>query len=157
MQEQTITSAKAHYGSLAGRIKVRMAKNEDTDREILKTLVMGSGFRTTGLRWSEVSPYWLLAELDGEVKGCIQVCFGKPIGRIEFLCTDPHVYHRIRAVLVRDLLVAACATMKEFGCEAVIGTVPFEYKSYKKMLKDNGCVVVDSGNIIMKSLSEELY
>ncbi len=148
----------AHYGSLTGRVKVRLAKDTDEDREILKSLVIGDGgFRATGLLWESISPYWLFVELDGEVSGCVQVCFSKPLARVEFLCIKESIYHRVKAIMVRDLLVAACATLKTFGAEAVMGSIPFELKNYKKMLKNHGCVVVNAGNLIMKSLTEELY
>ena len=53
---------------------VTFASNEDG--EDIETLVIQNGF-TVEADWSEV-PNWLVAKLDNEIVGCLQVLPGKP-------------------------------------------------------------------------------
>jgi len=102
--------------------------------------------------WSKVYPNWMVAEKDGEVIGCVQLCYAKPIGRLEFLSFVPGLPYRTRALAVRSLLSLASMALRHSGATAVAGTVGFEQKSFKEILKKNDCRVVVSGNVFVRAI-----
>ena len=128
-------------------IKIRLASNEDGPR--MADLAREGGFQMPHIRWDDVYPYWLLAERNHQILGMVQVCHGRPIGRMEMLCLDEKLEGRDRAICARQLLVAGCATLRQNGSQAVTSLVPFKLKSYKRMIKNRGGQVADSGNIIL--------
>lgn len=128
---------------------VRLAENTDAPR--IKELVVGAGWKID-VEFAEVYPYWLVAEIDDEIKGAIQVCPGKPMGRLELLSVDPGVSFPQRARIVRELDIQGAATLRKGGSELAVGMIPFGLKSYKKVLKKRGCVVIGQGNMVAKKL-----
>ena len=63
---------------MSGKIEIGLASNEDGDG--IHRLVLTSGFEIPGLDWHDIYPHWLVAEIEGKIVGCLQVCLGKPIG-----------------------------------------------------------------------------
>lgn len=133
-----------------GDVRVRLATNSEGTR--ILELLTHAGFKVDGLDWSKIAPFWLVAEMNGQVLGCIQVCLGLPIGRAELLAVDPNVTHVLRALLVKRLIYGALSTIKASGAQAATSLVPFEMKSYKKILKKMGCVSMGAGNEMAKLL-----
>lgn len=132
--------------------RVRLATNQDG--AMIGVLLTNAGFDLTGLpiSWDDLYPYWLVAELDGELVGCIQVAFSKPIGYMELLAVDRSLSHTLQASLVKALCYQAMATLKKGGCTLSGGMVAFEDKNWKKVLKRRGCVIIASGNKFVKRL-----
>lgn len=124
----------------------------DEDGEQIHELLKGMGFTIDGLDWSSVGSYWLVAEIDGKMVGCIQIIAGKPIGWLEMLSYDQSLGDMEKARTVKTLVEGGNGGLAMLGCTAVMGTVPFELKSYKKVLKRRGAVIVSSGNIFAKRL-----
>ncbi len=125
---------------------------EDSEGETLKNLCNLVGYNIPG-DWSRVHPYWIVAESNGLILGAIQVCPGLPVGRLEFLAVEPEVSSHLRGRLVRGLVLHGSATLKRMGADGAAGSVPFEMKSYKRVLKKRGAVMIMSGNTFMKRLS----
>ncbi len=130
-------------------MKIRLAQNEDGPR--IGELARHSGFTVDGLDWSEVHPFWLVAE-DEKITGALQVILAKPIGWLEMLVLDPDLSHLARARVVRKLGTAGMTALKGFGAQVAMFSVPYEEKSYKKVLKRRGAVVASSGNVLAKHL-----
>lgn len=130
-------------------MKIRIAQNEDGPR--IGELARQSGFTVDGLDWSEVHPFWLVAE-DEKVIGALQVILAKPIGWLEMLVLDPNLAELARARVVKKLATAGMTALKGFGAQLVMFSVPYEEKSYKKALKKRGAVVTSTGNILAKLL-----
>ncbi len=131
-------------------IQVRLAQNEDGDT--IHGLLHADGLRLEGLDWHDIYPHWLVAEIEGAIVGCFQVVLGKPIGFVEFLATDKALSHRRRAGVVVALFDQALAALIAYGAQMVSGTIPFEMKAYKRVVKRRGGVVLYSGNTFVKRL-----
>ena len=131
-------------------MKIRVAENEDGPR--IGELAKHSGFTVDGLDWSEVHPFWLVAERGGEIIGAIQIILAKPIGWLEMLVLETDLTDIARARIVRRLASAGMTALKGFGSQLVMFSVPFEEKSYKRALKKRGAVVTSSGHLLAKKL-----
>lgn len=131
-------------------VEVRLAK--DADGPAIGRLVVAAGFAVATLDWSKVYPYWLVAERDGRVAGCIQVCMGLPIARLELMATDPELSKRMRARVVKSLLIHGLAMLKQQGAEIAAGVVPGELKDYQKILLHRGAIIIWSGDLFAKRL-----
>ena len=130
---------------------IRMAL--DVDGKVISQLVKENGFQQTeGIDWSHVYPYWLVAEQNGEIIGCIQVRISVPIGGLEMLSVKQDLDHTIKSLVVKSLLLGGSSTLKQAGASLAAGVVPFEMKSYKKLLKRRGCVSISVGNIMARRL-----
>lgn len=129
-------------------MKIRLAQNKDGPR--IGQLAKHSGY-TVDLDWSEVHPFWLVAE-DDKIVGALQIILSKPIGWLEMLVLDPDIPQLARARVVRKLATAGMTALKGFGAQVVMFSVPFEEKSYKRALKKRGAVVASSGNVMIKRL-----
>ena len=128
-------------------IKIRIAS--DDDGPTIGALAWDNGFRLKGVTWDRVYPYWLVAELKGDIVGAVQISHGIPVARVETLCMSDKLSHRERAICARQILVVAMITLRSSGAQAVTSLVPFKLKSYKQLIKNRGGKVVDSGNMIM--------
>lgn len=135
----------------ASKPVIRMAT--DSEGKAIHKLVTDSGFTVTGIDWSKVAPYWLVAEMGGEIVGCVQVCLSIPIGRIEMLSIVQNASHMLRAILVKQLVTTAASTLKAAGAQMAAGMIPFDMKSYKKVLKRYGCVSIGVGNNMAQRLT----
>ncbi len=128
-------------------IKIRIAA--DADGPAIGQLAWDNGFQLEGVTWDRVYPYWLMAELHGELIGAVQISHGIPVARVETLCLSEKLTQRERAVCVRQILVAAMVTLRSTGAQAFTSLVPFKLKSYKRAIKNRGGKVMDSGNIMI--------
>jgi len=132
------------------KIDTRLARNDEG--EIVKALVETAGFTFPDwdIDWSEIHPHWLMAEYQGKPVGAIQICYGKPVGRLEMLGIDPSIPKPLRAAVVFHIITFGCLTLYEYGAQAVSGMIPFSMPGYKKFAKKHGAVVIDSGNIVLR-------
>ncbi len=136
-------------------MKPTIRVSEDGDGERIHELLRGMGFTIDGLDWASVANYWLVAETEGRIVGCVQFIAGKPVAWAELLAYDPALGHVMRAKVVKALVENVIGAAGMFGATAVMGSVPFELKSYKKIIKRRGGVMVASGNLFAKRLTSE--
>ena len=123
---------------------IRLASNEDADRikELLSPKIE--------LDWSDIYPYWLVAEREGEIVGCINVALSKPIGILDQLAVDPSLNSHVKGKVVRALILQGLGTLNAAGIFHAASMIPFELKSFKRVLKKHfGSVVVNQGNIVL--------
>jgi N-acetylglutamate synthase-like GNAT family acetyltransferase len=128
-------------------VKVRLAVDAECER--IQKLVHEAGFTVGSLEWSRIYPHWLVAEIHGNVVGCVQLCLGLPIARAEMLGTEQGLAHRDKAVISRELLLACVAAARQYGATALSGLVAFENKSFKRLLKRRGAFAIASGNLFV--------
>lgn len=133
-------------------VKIRVAQNErgESVRQLLLSNDVSEAMTNT--RWDDIFPYWLLATVDDDPVGCIQMVAAKPYGFLEFLCVKPGVSNGVRAVTVKKLLLIACKQLRAMGSDYAMGTVPTTLKSYKTVLKANGCIIGQQSNLVVKRL-----
>lgn len=131
-------------------LTLRLATDDDGPR--IQALVEAAGFAIANVEWTRLYPHWIVAQNGTGVKGCLQVCPGRPIGRLEMLAVDEEATPVERARVVYALLNQGCDTLAEYGSQLSMGSIPFRFKAYKKCLKKRGCVVVNQGNLMAKRL-----
>jgi len=133
-------------------IEIRAGLNAEGDR--VRDLVVQGGYNVAGLDfdWSDIEPYWLVAVVNGKIMGCLQLCPGKPVGRMELLSVEQGLGPRGRAVLVKGLVYDGMAALKFSGSQAVACLINFEEKGFKRILKKRGAVVLTSGNLLIRRI-----
>ncbi len=131
-------------------VTVRMAEN--SDGPTIGALVVAAGFAVATLDWAVVHPWWLVAEIDGEIVGCIDILPSRPVGRLEMLATHPDLSNRKRAVVVKALVLQGTAVLEQAGCERAAGLVPEELPGYRRILEHRGARVIAEGALYAKRL-----
>lgn len=113
----------------------RLVEPADCDR--LQALAISNNF-DLDLDWSGASPYWLIAEMGGEMVGAIQLSPGNPIGRMEFLFVEKSMRKRSRALTVRGLTTLGATILAKGGAQIVCGMIDEEQDSFAKVAERRG-------------------
>lgn len=127
------------------KITVGLATNSEGVE--IQRLVEEAGFKED-LDWQDIYPYWLIALHEDKIIGAIQVCLGKPIGRLEMLTTEKDLTGTQRAQVVALLLAQGIKTLKLHGVQMAAGLIDFKLKSYKKLIKRRGGWIMATGNLL---------
>jgi hypothetical protein len=137
---------------LDGPISVRLARNEDGGS--IGSLVTRNGFYFDDfdIDWTEIYPHWVVAEINGIIVGALQVCPGKPLGRLELFCTEPRLRPRHRVKVLRGLSSAGEAALLAQGSQIASGVIPFTMKSYRNIAEKHGWAKLATGNLMAKRL-----
>ena len=131
-------------------IKARLAINDEGPRVAELAATCGFVFSDWEIDWSDIHPHWLVADHLGGLLGCLQICYGRPVGRLEALCIDKSLERLTRALVVNLLLDTGAAILKEYGAQFASGLIPFEMKWYKRWLKRHkNAETVASGNLVI--------
>ena len=133
-------------------IKARLAVNEEGPRVAELAATCGFVFSDWEIDWSTIHPHWLVADHLGELLGCLQICYGRPVGRLEILGFDPSLEKDDKREVIEVLIRSGFKLLKDYGATASSSMIPFELKAYTRWLKRRGGVTLASGNIIMKVL-----
>lgn len=120
----------------------------DADGVAISELMFSVGYNPRGIDWSDIADYWLVAEIDSKVVGAIQICYGKPMGRLDLTGISPELSPHRGSRVYRDLVLAAMLTLREFGAQTVNGYIPFANKNIKRFLKKHGGQVLGQGNLV---------
>jgi hypothetical protein len=132
---------------LRDKVQIRLALDE-AGADIGRILESNG---IVGLDWSKVFPHWLIATVDDEVIGCVQVCHARPIGYLNFLHVKKSAPFKLRAIAVRKLLLAGMASVRACGAEWVCGNVA-ETK-FMDVLKRLNFVQANETALMMKRLT----
>lgn len=134
------------------KVTIRMALNEDGP--VVGALVeqLLDGVDLGDVDWSKVNPNWLVAVWEDRIVGCIQVVLGHPFGCLEFMAVEPGLPSRVKTMAVKGLVYTGASTLVYAGCQFAAGMVPFEMKSYLKVLKKRGAVPAFKGQTFLKRL-----
>lgn len=127
-------------------IIVRMAKPQDA--EALAGLTQKS-FGPYKVDWTDATHDWLVAEVAGSVYGCVQLCIGRPVGRLELLCVAETLTPRDKHAIMLELARGGMYALKETDAQIIIVFVEFASKGFKRMIKKRfGGRVTNSGNLV---------
>lgn len=127
-------------------IDIRVLENRYSEEYVV--LLKKAGQHIEGADYTDFFP-WVLGAFKGEkLVGAIQVCQGKPIGRVEMLAVDPDLDPPEKARMVRALCYNSAATLKRLGSSIMMSIVPFKLKAYKKALMKRGAQQIDQGNVL---------
>ncbi len=130
----------------AEKTSIRHATN--TDGEAISELMFSAGYDPRGTDWSDIAPYWLVAEIDNKVVGAIQICYGKPMGRLDLTGILPELSAHRGARVYRDLVLSGLQTLHTFGAQTASGYVPFPNRNIKRFLKKIGGRSLGQGNFM---------
>lgn len=134
-------------------VKVRMATNADGWR----LAELAALYRwNQWLDWDNNEPYWMVAEIDGDIVGAIQNCPGRPIGRTEMLM----IQNSIPKLAKRSVCIALGREVQAFhranGAQMVTAMVSFKDKKFKRWLKAGfGIWVYGQGNLMAGVVAEK--
>jgi hypothetical protein len=130
-------------------VDVKLAADEEGHRVAELAATCGFEFPDWEINWSDVHPHWLVADHRGDLLGCLQLCYGRPVGRLEMLGVDSSLKSPTRALVVNMLLLTGCSILKEYGAQGVSGHISFKSKWFKRWLKKRGAFTIDSGNLVL--------
>jgi N-acetylglutamate synthase-like GNAT family acetyltransferase len=129
------------------QIEVRIANPEDIPAIAKLTEPWWNGVEIVWM--PEAADNWLVAEAEGKVYGCVQLCIGNPVGRCEMLCIDPGLSPRSQHEICLAICRAGAFALAQTGAQVITVFVSFGDKGFKRMLKRKfGCFVATSGNLL---------
>lgn len=134
---------------LRDKVKVRLASNA-AGPEIGRILAE-NGVLFPDADWSDVFPYWLIATVEDEVIGCVQVLPAKPVGCLKFLYVKPSAGFKNRALSMRALLISGMATIHGSGAQWLCGDV--NPGKFRNVLAKLNFVQMDETSLMVKRLT----
>ena len=104
---------------------------------ILHSLCRASGkWEIEGLDWTfDPYPYWLVAELNGGIVGCVQVVPSVPFAFLEFLSIMPHLSHRDKAIVARNLSLQGKKNCRLMGAQFVATNIQPGLDSWARIME----------------------
>jgi len=128
--------------------KIRVVS--DSDAESMSSLARDADFTLRGVEidWSKIAPYWLVVEAIGEIVGAIQICPGKPMGRIELLMVSPKLPWREQVHVKGLLIFGATSTLRLQGSQIASGAVTLSDTDTLAWMKKRGAAVIDTCHLV---------
>ena len=102
--------------------------------------------------WSNVSANWLIACVDDEVIGCVQVLPATPVAWCEFLLVKPSAPFKLRAIAIRKLIHQAMATAHALGATYLAAMVHGKNQKFYDVLSKIGFTAVAPHMAMLKRL-----
>lgn len=143
------TPARSRAQALRDKVEIRLAVNEAGP--IIEEILRLNGIELAA-DWDNVCPHWLIACVDDDVIGCVQVAVSKPVGYLEFMFVKPDVNFKLRAIAIRKLLIQGFATLHLAGCNYVGGVVGQDNKKFSDVIKKLGFVKTFPADVYVKRL-----
>ena len=128
-------------------IKVRMAQDEEA---LVVSNLVSEIFDMGGWmpEFDTIFPYWLVAEISGEIVGTVNLRLSLPVSSIEMLAMDPKLSHIDRTRVSMMLIDSAIVCCGAAGATVFSCMIPEEMKSYREVLMDRGMEVGAKGSIL---------
>lgn len=98
-------------------VEIRLAVN--AAGPAIAAVLEENGITLPGVSWDNVAPHWLIATVDDDVIGCVQVVVSKPVGYMEFLFVKKAAPFKLKAIAIRKLMLQGMATLTLGGCQYV--------------------------------------
>lgn len=131
------------------KTNVRAARKDDA--AAIKRLLAASD-QDLPVSFEDVEGFWLVAERDGDVVGCLQICYGRPIGCLEMLALDERLSDIASGHARWELAVTGMAMLYRHGASFVRCFIPFRDKAHKNALRKRGAKVAGQGNLMFRKL-----
>jgi len=132
--------------------KIRSAV--DKDGPTIAALLAFSGPDFRHLDWHSIGAGWIVADREGEIVGALQVCHGKPIGRLELLAIDPQRSKTFKAKAFKALVLTGCKMLAYFGSQEVQFLTPADTADYHKIMERYGSRKQAEGILFSRPLTE---
>lgn len=104
------------------------------------------------LDWTDVSPHWIIGEVNGEPKGLIMVGLGKPWGWMECLMVHPSLSKVTKGRLFTALERAAYSVLRASGAQGAVCTVSHANPSLHDIVQRKRFVPIGNGQTYLKRL-----
>jgi len=133
---------------------VRAAENHEGEaiHALVDAMTAQYGYTLPACRWDRVSPFWYVAEVQGELMGAVQLCIGWPIGRLELLSVRPGLSHTKTAKVVKALLCHAFKAMALDGTTLACVLVPDRDNEFTRILERWGLRSATNGRMLFYEL-----
>jgi hypothetical protein len=131
------------------KTNVRIAKTDDAAD--IKRLLAASD-QDLPVPFENIEGFWLVAEREGKVVGCLQICYGRPIGCLEMMALDKDLSVMASGHARWDLALTGMAMLHRSGASYVRCFIPFRDKAHKNALRKRGAKVADNGNMMLRRL-----
>lgn len=86
--------------------------------------------------------------------GVLQWCFGKPVGRLEFLNLDRTQSKTMQAKAMKALLLTGCKVLAYLGVQEVQFLTPTSHGDYRKIVERYGSRQQSEGILYSRPLTE---
>jgi N-acetylglutamate synthase-like GNAT family acetyltransferase len=118
----------------------------DTDAPAIKALLSQTHETDESIDFSHIAPFWLVAEIEGKIVGCIQTLPSRPFGGLENLHLSGALSRLRKAKVAEKLLLDGCAILRYHGASHVIGFVSDSLAEYRGFLERRRTKARDSGS-----------
>lgn len=151
MNLETAQPTRTRAQAIRDSVEIRLAVNSagPAIAEVLKA----NGIEIPHADWSKVFPHWLIATVDEDVVGCVQVAISKPVGYLEFLFVRPTAPFKVRAIAIRKLLIVGFSTLHTAGCQYVGGVVEKGNGKFVNVLEKLNFVKTYGADVYVKRLA----
>ena len=99
------------------RTAVRLAKRSDIP--FIMDILDANDMLVKGLDWTDIGDTWWVVVHKGDVVGCVQVLFGKPLGCVNCLAVDPKFHGSGLGV---QLIKTAEIILGAMGCDGYLAS-----------------------------------
>lgn len=147
---QAVERKRTRAEVLRDKVKIRLAA--DGAGHMIAAVLKGNGIELPAADWSQLGGNWLIATLDDEVIGCLQVLPGKPVAWCEFLYAKKSAPFKFQAIAIRKLIAAGMATAYHGGAQYVAGMVDSRNAAFRDVLKKLNFVQLNTHTMMAKSL-----
>jgi hypothetical protein len=137
------------------QLSIRIVSDDDWRK--LESLAENNDFvfEDFEIDWRSVAPYWVGAYHDEDnLVGALNVCPGRPIGRMECLFLLNGLSHRDRTIAARELLAMAEAVLRRQGAQIVCGLIEDGTPGYERIAERKGWVQLAHGTMYAKGIVE---
>ena len=150
MTPQTEIIKRTRANVLRDKVKIRLALDETGP--MIAEVLKANGIELPGADWSKVFPSWLIATVDDEVIGVLQVMPAKPVSYCEMLFTKPKAPFKLRAIAARKLILQGISTAFHNGSSYVACNVDFGNEKFEGVLEKLTVVRMSERTLFVKRL-----
>jgi len=148
----TLPAKRTRAAVLRDKVKIRLALDETGP--LIAEILKENGIDLPGMDWSKVFPHWLIATVDDDVIGCLQVMPSKPIAYCEMLCVTEKVSFKLRAIAMLKLMQQGIATAYHGGASYVACNIDFGNDKFTNVIKKMNAQMMCGRFLFMKRLKD---
>jgi len=148
----TLPAKRTRAAVLRDKVKIRLALDETGP--LIAEILKENGIDLPGMDWSKVFPHWLIATVDDDVIGCLQVMPSKPIAYCEMLCVTEKVSFKLRAIAMLKLMQQGLATAYHGGASYVACNIDFGNDKFTNVIKKMNAQMMCGRFLFMKRLKD---
>lgn len=146
----TVT-VRSRAQAIRDMVEIRLASN--AMGPVIADILKENGIELLGAKWDNVSPHWLIATVDDEVIGCLQLIVSKPVGYLEFLYVRKAAPFKLKAIAIRKLMIQGMGTLTLAGCQYVGSAISKRNQKFADVIEKLNVTKLQPGDMYLKRLS----